>query len=231
MRSVTSCTGYLSDRVQSLVRTLFEWTGRHIYAHPMWFISSGILLIALCCTGSGIYYSQICSDDKTKCVENRAGYLWIPLQSTVWSQYTEIIDIFGTYPTALVLLLTTNDDESILSTSKLDTAFEITDTINNITLHDHNDQDYVYNDLCTRSSPTQSHCDSAAESFFAVFFQNDESLWNDMNTTLSIINTPGAPITLYLGGLEYAEGDTSTIISAKSMRLVFSLKGSTSQTV
>ena len=231
MRSFASHTSCLSDRAQSLVRALFKWIGRHIHSHYMRFISAGILLIIVCCVGSGIYYSQICRDDETKCIENRALYLWIPRQSTVWSQYTEIVDTFGTYPTILVLLLTANADESILRTSTLNTALNILDTINDITLDDDEYGKYEYNDLCTRSSPTQSDCDSEGDNFFAVFFQNNESLWNDMDTTLQIINTPDAPNTLYLGGLQYAEGNTRTITSAKSLRLVHSLRGSRNETV
>ena len=113
----------------------------------------------------------------------------------------------------------------------MDIAFEIANTINNITLYDHNDGDYEYNDLCTRSVPNQPHCDSAADSFFGVFFQNNEALWKDMNTTLQIVNSPGAPIDRYLGGYEYAEDDPTQIIGANALRIVYSLRGSTNETV
>ena len=231
MAQVATCTGFLSKKTQSIVRRSFHWLGRNIYVHPLWFMVLGILLIIVCLASSIIYVSQICSDDETKCMDNRSLQLWIPQQSTVWFQYTEIVDTFGTYPSVLMLLLTVNDDESILTPSKLDAAFEVIDTINNLTLYDHEDEDYEYDDLCTRSSPTQSHCDSDAETFFNVFFQNNESLWNDLNVTLQIINTPGAPTALYLGGLKYEENDPTMITSAQSLRLGYSLQGSTDEAV
>ena len=180
-----------------------------------------------------LYISQICGDDdgNAQCRESRTDYLWIPRQSTVWSQYMEILDAFGTYPTKLVLLLTVNDDDSILTPINMDSAFEIIDTINNITFYDEENGDYGYTDLCTRSSPTQSDCDSSAESVFSVLFQNNESLWTDMNITLQILNSPGAPSSLYFGGLEYTEDDPTTITAAQSMRLVYSLQGSTEKEV
>lgn len=231
MAHLSRCTGFLSHTTQSIVRRSFQWLGRSIHAHPLWFILLGTLLIFICLAGGLIYISFVCHDDETKCMDNRTSYLWVPRRSTVWSQYTEIVDNFGTYPSVLVLLLTVNDGESILNPQRIDSAFDIIKTIDNITLPDHNDRDYEYSDLCTRSVRTQSHCDSAVDNFFAVFFENDESLWNDMNTTLRVINTPGAPTTLYLGGLQYEEGDAREIISARSLRLVYALKGSSSKRV
>ena len=233
MSSSPRCSGCISNRTQSLVRHFFKSMGLRLYNHPIRFISLGVLLIFLCSAVGSVYYVQICQNDEIKCFENRSFYLWIPSHSTVWSQYMEIIDTFGTYPTVLSMWLTANN-ESILTPTNMNVAFEIMDTINNISLHNHNEGDYVYTDLCTRSSPNQPHCDSTAESFFTVFFQNDESLWNDMDTTLQIINGPDAPTAVYLGGLEYAEDSQShltRIIGAKSLRLMYSLRGSTDNAV
>ena len=183
----TKWTGFLSIRTQANTRRFFQWIGHRIHSKPMWFIAFGAALVVLCCASGFIYYRLFCDDGE--CIENRTFYLWIPQRSAVWSQYTEIIDVFGPYSSVLTLVLTVIDDEdSMLTPSNMDIAFEIANSIDNITLHDLNDRDYEYTDLCTRSSPTQSDCDSSNETFFAVYFQNNESLWNDMNSTLSIIN-------------------------------------------
>ena len=228
-KPTTSC---LSDKTQSIVRRSFHWFGRRVHSHSLWFLSIGILLILAFCGCGALYNSRICVHDATRCYESRSTHLFVPRQSFLWSQYTEIEDTFGTKPSALTMMLTAPDDESILTPSRLNAAFEVIDTINNLTLQDHNARDYEYTDLCTRSSPTQPHCDSSEDNFFAVLFQNDESLWNEMNATLSIVNSPGAPTALYLGGLRYGEGDDPVMItSAQSLRITYSLKGSGDKTV
>ena len=118
VRCTGSCPGYLSIRAQLIARRLFQWIGRKIYAHPFLIIVSGILLIICFCACAVIYYSRICIDDATKCIENRAPYLWVPRKSTEWLQYTEIIDTFGTYPSVLALTLF-SDEEWILSPSNM----------------------------------------------------------------------------------------------------------------
>ena len=188
-RIPTKCTGFLSIRTQAIFRRFFQWLGIRIHSKPMWFIAFGGALVALCSASGFVYYRLFCGDGA--CTESRGYSLWIPQQNTLWSQYTEVIDTFGVYPSSLYLLLTVvDDDESILSPSNMDIAFEIANSINNITLYDHNDRDFEYSDLCTRSSRTQSDCDSSNETFFAVLFQNNESLWSEINSTLSIINPP-----------------------------------------
>ena len=252
---------FLSARTQPATRRFFQWLGLRIHSKPMWFIGFGSALVTLCSAFGFVYYRLFCGDGT--CVENRGLYLWIPRRSTVWAQNTDIIDSFGSYPSELDLLLTVvNEEESILNPSNMDIAFEVAKSIHNVTLHDFNDRDYEYTDLCTRSAPSQSHCDSSKESFFAVFFQNNEPLWSEMNSTLSIINepnyysmelflyvdqmngswdeiqtlidvlnSPDYPTALYLGGLEYAAGDSKEIVGAETLRIVYSLKGSSNSTV
>ena len=224
-------SGFLSTITQPTTRKCFIWIGRNVYGHRQRFIALGFLVIILCIAGGSVYYQQICLDDATLCIENRSLYLWIPQKSLIWSQYTEILSVFGSYPSILTLQLTVNEGDSILTPSNMDTAFEIANSISNVTLYDHNDRDYEYIDLCTRSTPNQPDCDSSDESLFAVFFQNDPSFWNDLNITLTVVSTPGAPSALYLGGLEYADDDPSRIVSAQSLRIAYSLRGDTDQMV
>merc|ERR1719474_751472 len=166
----------------------------------------------------------------TKCIENRILYIWIPRESVVWSQYMTILDVFGTYPSVLTLLLTLNGRESVLSPSTMNVAFDIIDSINNVTLHDHDGRDYAYTDLCARSTPTQPHCDSSTELFFQSLSQHDRPLWPERGVTgvsPQMAGNPHVPTALHLGGLQYAEDDPSRILSARSLRITYALQGST----
>lgn len=252
-------TGCLSSRSQVTTRRFFQWLGMRIHSKPCWFIAAGALLTALCSFSGFFYYRQFCDDGA--CIETRSSDLWNPQQSEVWSQYTEIIDTFGTYPSVLTLLLTANDDESILLPTAMDMAFEISSTINDITLYDHNGRDHEYSDLCTRSSSFQSDCDSFDDTFFALFFRNNNSKWSNINHTLSIINPPVVHWSqsqnivenlesLPLEDFEYIlrmmtipqyptavflgslqYSDPANIISAQSLQIHYSLEGSSNKQV
>jgi len=237
MESVTKYTGFLSTRTQSAIRRSFRNLAHLIYGNKALSIVLGILLIIICLSGGRIYNAKVCVIDSSPCIEHRLNYLWIPQRSPVWSQYTNIIDKFGSYPTGLRLLLTTsNENESILSPANMDIAFEVMNSIHNVTLHDHYGRDYEYTDLCVRSSSAQPHCDSDTESFFAVFFQNNPLYWSNENRALSILNDniPNLPISLqiYLGAIQYDDDDDPTrITGAHSLWISFSVEGGSNETL
>ena len=229
IESLAKCTNYIPRKTQRLFKAIFNWLGQQIYTKPICFIMIGVLCVAAS-TGCGIlYYSANCTDGS--CAESRVNYLWIPRNSAVWTQFTTMMGRFGSYPSFLSMLLTAKEEESNLSPSMMDIAFEIENTINNITLYNHDARDYQYGDLCTRSVPNQSYCDSSDDSFFGIFFENNASLWSEVNSTLDTINTPYAPTKYFVGGLEYDEVFKSRIISAQSLRVTYWLMGSKDQQV
>ena len=220
------CTGFISSRTQPLFRSFFQWLGRLIYDHHFWFLAAGLLLTVLCLIGASSYYVLLCTTSDSECTEHRSRYLWIPRESTVWSQFTEMIELFGSYSSIMSLLLTaTNDDNSVLTPSALDAAYDIYNEIDDISFNNDADQ---YEDLCLRSAPLQPFCDSVANSVFGVLFGQNPMLWANESSTLDIINS-GVPSTFFLGGLDYDE--SGEIRRATSMRVFYELIGSTNQTV
>eukprot|EP01084_Bolivina_argentea_P263070 445144_1 len=192
MESVASCTSFISSRTQPLFRRFFTWLGKNIYLYHCWFMALGILLTFLC-TGGGIAYFMLkCAD--LSCTENRSFYLWIPRDSTVWSQYQEILEIFGTYPSLMSLLLRTSSKDSIIMPSNMDISYNIYNSINDITLnYENNNKVYTFNDLCLRSYPSAPVCDSVYGNFFGYFFQEDDLQWQNESNIETLINTPSAP--------------------------------------
>ena len=224
MSSVSNCTGYVSSKVQRLFRRFFTWLGKSIYLHYSWFISLGIALTTLC-TGAGVsYFILNCNDGA--CAENRTLWLWIPSESKVWEEYIYILDTFGSFPATMSVILQTTGDDSIILPSNLDTSYDIYRTIDNITYNE-----YFYEDLCLRTYPANPLCESYYGNFFGFFFDENEMLWTNESAVESAVNTEGAPIDFFLGGIEYDEYSTETIVGAQSLRFLYQLEGSTDQTI
>ena len=63
------------------------------------------------------------------------------------------------------------------------------------------------------------------------YLEHMNGSWDEIESLLQILNIPDYPTALYLGGLEYGEDDSTRIVGAKSLRITYSLKGSTNLTV
>lgn len=241
MDSVASCTSFISSRTQQLFRNFFTWLGKNLYLYYCWFLIGGILLTILC-TAAGFVYVMFNCDAAIvdgDCDENRSLYLWIPQGSTVWDQYTEIIDRFGTYSSKMSILLSSPDpnENSILLPSNLDISYNIYSSIDNVTLkYEENDRNYKFEDLCLREPPSSPYCESTLSNFFGFFFQENPVLWANETTIETIINIPNAPVGFFLGGFaedEYGDSDSpvTIITGANSLRFIYELEGSTNETV
>eukprot|EP01083_Nonionella_stella_P051286 136161_1 len=235
MPSITSCTSFLSSRTQPAFSRFFTCFGVKLYRYYGWFLFLGILLTIIT-TGSGVLYAWFECQDGT-CTENRIDYLWIPRTAKVWFHFTEIIDLFGSYPSPMVLLLNTVDpDDSILTPTNMDIGYEIYDVTNNFSMnYADTGNTYYYSDLCFRSHPLSPYCDSQLGSFFGFFFQDqqqygtvNEDLWTNDTMVQEKINSPDAPSAFFLGGFEF---DNAEIIGAQAVRFTYELVGSLNETV
>merc|ERR1719242_1707461 len=224
MSSVSSCTGYLSSKTQRLFRSFFTWLGKSIYLHYSWFIFLGITLTILCTAGGVVFFIFNCSNGE--CVESRTAWLWVPAGSKVLSQFTYILDEFGTFPSAMSLLIQSKEDESIILPSNLDISYNIYQTIDNITYNNYN-----YEDICLRSYPSDPLCVSEYGNFFGFFFDENEMLWLNESSVEDAINAPGSPTEFFLGGFEYDEDATDVVVGAQSLRIQYELEGSTNETI
>ncbi len=214
--AIVSCTSFVSSRFQIQFRRFFGWLGIQIYRKPWLFILIGSLLTLSCSVGI-FYYKD----------ESRGMELWVPRDSTVWSQYNTIINTFGSYPQTMVLLLVVSDEsDSILSPSNMDIAFEIFNDIDNIEL-DFNGNTYNYNELCLRPYPIAPVCTSQYSNIFGFFFSSNSDLWQNSSTIDDIINVNNSAIQAFAGGLQL----DNTGYAAKSLLFIYGVGGSTDETV
>lgn len=201
----------------------------------------GLFITLLCSAGGIAYVIYKCdnlemSQGDTNCEENRSIYLWIPRDSNVWGQFTQILDIFGSYPSKMSLLLGSGDatENSIISPENLDITYEIFASIDDIVLKNHienSNKTFKFDDVCLRVPPTSPYCESTPNNFFAAYFMEIPNNWNNSAQIEATLNSgPSASLGYFLGGFE-EDSDTGDVTGASSMRFIYELAGSTNETV
>eukprot|EP01084_Bolivina_argentea_P008424 15777_1 len=215
--TIASCTGFISSKFQIQFRRFFSWFGVHIYRKPWLFILIGLILTLSCSVGF-LFYQD----------ETRGINLWIPQNTEIWSQYTTIVDTFGSYPSKMLLMLTINDkSESILSPANMDIAYEIFNDINNVELT-YEGNTYNYNSLCLRPFPIAPFCTSQYSNIFGFFFNSNNQLWQNDSFIEDVINVDNSPIAGFAGGLQ--KDDNNYIVGANALLFIYELYGSTNNT-
>eukprot|EP01084_Bolivina_argentea_P008422 15774_1 len=214
--TIASCSSFVSSRSQKQFNSGFRLIGKHIYRKPWLFILIGLILTLICSLGF-LLLKQ----------ETRALRLWVPRKSVVWSQYTTIINSFGSYPSKMLLIITSEDEsDSILSPSNMNIAYDIYKDIDNITL-DYNGNIYDYEQLCSRPYPTAPSCTSDYSNIFGFLFNSQSELWQNSTMIDDIINVNNSAIQGFAGGLQMEDGYIS---AAQSLILVYELRGTTNET-
>lgn len=224
--STSSCrwTSFLSSRTQTLFHSLFLSLGRLIYDYHFRFLAAGLAITLLSAIAGGSYWFLICTASDGVCTANKSYDLWTPRDSIIWSQYVGMVEMFGSYPSGMSLLLTANNEHnSMLTPSALNTAYEIFNAVEDMAVGNDLSASYDYLDICLRSVPSHEDCDSTINGVFNVLFQDNPVLWSEESTVRQIVNTPDAPVGFFLGGFEL--DDVGAIQRATSMHLFYELVG------
>lgn len=213
-----ACTDFISSRAQRAFKKLFYSIGVALYYHPWRFILCGLLLTCL----SSIGFLRLT-------VETDTWLLWIPLYSEIYHEYNTYTKYFGEFPKSMVILFKENNNENLLTPSKMDAMYNIfkvsmnssiisikspienNDNNNNMS----NTNRWGFNDLCQRPYDSYPLCESVESNIFS-FFNNTPTQWSTQESIDFVVNTYSNSIEYFIGGLQYSNYSSIDIFTNNS---------------